>query len=163
MSIMRDDCRFDVDSSRFQLRVGAIIIEEGYVLLAKTNLADYYYSVGGAVKLGETAQQAVEREVLEETGLPYSADRLVFVHENFFVDNVICEDRMFHEVCLYFLMKPMGKKQEVYINSNASIGREFMHWIPLEKLSEIKVFPVFYPEKLMNLPDTIQHIITNEC
>ena len=33
--------------------------------------------------MGETAEEAVRREVLEETGLPYEIDRLAFVHENF--------------------------------------------------------------------------------
>lgn len=159
---MDKDCRFNTGGVRFQLRVGAIIIEEGCALLAKNDAADYYYSVGGGVKLLETAEEAVKREVLEETGIPYEVDRLVFVQENFFVDKVVAKDMTFHEVSMHFLMKPRGKKENIQKSSVCATGLEHMHWIPLEKLGDIKMFPVFYPEKLMNLPDTVEHIITNE-
>ena len=33
--------------------------------------------------MGETSGQAVKREVLEETGVPYEIDRLAVIHENF--------------------------------------------------------------------------------
>ncbi len=159
---MGKDCRFNTGNVRFQLRVGAIIIEEDCVLLAKNDSADYYYSVGGGVKLLETAEDAVKREVLEETGIPYEVDRLVFVQENYFVDKVVAKDTTFHEVSLYFHMKPKGKKEVIRKSSVCASGLECMHWIPLEKLSGLKVFPVFYPEKLTNLPLTVEHIITNE-
>lgn len=38
--------------------------------------------------MGETAEDAVKREVLEETGVAYEADRLAFIHENFFTAQV---------------------------------------------------------------------------
>ncbi len=158
---MDRDLRFDENNNRFQLRVGAVIVEDGCLLLAKNDIADYYYSVGGAVKMGETAEEAVKREVFEETGIHYQVDRLLFVQENFFVDKVINDNLTFHEVCLHFLMKPQGKK-EITVESVSSTGREYMHWIPLEKLGEIKMFPVFYPEKLKNLPLNTEHIVTKE-
>ena len=38
----------------------------------------FLYSVGGRVKFGETAQEAIVREVLEETGTQMEIDRLGF-------------------------------------------------------------------------------------
>lgn len=58
--------------------------EENSVLVATNDACDFYYSIGGGVHLDESAEEAVHREVLEETGLPYEIDRLAFVHENFF-------------------------------------------------------------------------------
>lgn len=46
--------------------------------------ADYLYSVGGRIKFGETAEEAVIREVLEETSVRVAVDRLGFIHENYF-------------------------------------------------------------------------------
>ena len=45
--------------------------------------ADYLYSVGGRIRFGETAEEAVRWEVYEETGVRMEIDRLGFVHENF--------------------------------------------------------------------------------
>lgn len=161
-SLCADDCRLDIDKNRFQFRVGAIILEEDCVLLAGCDKAPYYYSVGGAVKMGETAEEAIRREVFEETGISYDVDRLVFVHENFFVDEAVSKGVTFHEVCFYFLMKPQCRKAEIEKESFGNAGREYMHWVPVEKISEVKVFPVFFADKLMNLPQGVEHIITNE-
>lgn len=42
------------------------------------------YSVGGHIQFGETAEEAVAREVFEETGVKLEIDHLGFIHENFF-------------------------------------------------------------------------------
>ncbi len=62
-------------------------MENGCVLFAGNELEDYYYSIGGGVHHGETAEDAVKREVLEETGVPYEIDRLAVIHENFFTQS----------------------------------------------------------------------------
>ena len=78
------DCCFTHEENWFRYRAGAIILEENSVLVATNDACDFCYSIGGGVHLDENAEEAVRREVLEETGLPYEIDRLAFVHENFF-------------------------------------------------------------------------------
>ena len=78
------DCCFTHEENWFRYRVGATILEENSVLVATNDACDFCYSIGGGVHLDENAEEAVRREVLEETGLPYEIDRLAFVHENFF-------------------------------------------------------------------------------
>lgn len=53
----------------FRYRAAAIIVEDNCVLFAGNEVDDYFYSVGGAVHMGETAEEAVKREVLEGTGV----------------------------------------------------------------------------------------------
>lgn len=77
------DCGFVRGEKWFRYRAGAIIIENGCILVARNEMDNYYYSIGGGVHLGETAEDAVKREVLEETGVAYEIDRLAFIHENF--------------------------------------------------------------------------------
>ena len=85
---MEFDCGFTKDNKWFRYRAAAIIIEDGCVLFAGNELEDYFYSVGGAVHMGETAEDAVVREVYEETGICYEIDHLAVIHENFFVKTV---------------------------------------------------------------------------
>ncbi len=87
------------------IRVGAIIIRNGKALMVKCQFADYCYSVGGRIKFGETAEQAVVREVFEETGVHMTVDRLGFVSEVYFInDNPKQFGKPVYELALYFYM-----------------------------------------------------------
>ena len=66
---MNYDCGFTKDNKWFRYRAAAIIVEDDCVLFAGNEKDDYYCSIGGAVHMGETAEDAVKREVLEETGV----------------------------------------------------------------------------------------------
>lgn len=50
------------------IRVGALIAKDGKILMVES-CRRYLYSVGGRIKVGETAKEAVVREVFEETGV----------------------------------------------------------------------------------------------
>ena len=39
---------------------------------------------------------------------------------------------------------------------------ERLYWIPLEKLKECRVFPVFFHEKLYDIPEVTEHFISDE-
>ena len=157
---MEQDCGFTRDSMRFRYRAAAIIIEKDCVLLASNESADYYYSVGGGVHHGETAEEAVRREVFEETGMQYEIERLAFIHENFFTGSAgVLEGFACHEIALYFLMKSRGT-QELKSNSYCPDGKEFMNWIPISDLKKYKAYPTFLAEKLPNLTDKIEHVVT---
>lgn len=80
----RYDCGFTKENNWFRYRAGAIIVEDDCILLAGNKIDDYLYSIGGGVHLGEKAEDAVVREVFEETGVHYEIDHLAVIHENFF-------------------------------------------------------------------------------
>lgn len=157
----KNDCCFTVGNNWFRYRAAAVIIENGCVLLASNETSDYYYSVGGGVHFGESAEEAVVREVFEETGVEYEIDRLAFVHENFFRGNGMTEGLLCHEIALYFLMKPKGL-QTLNSDSVCAEGREYMNWVPIGELGDLKVFPRFFAEKLIDIPGQIEHIVSNE-
>ena len=82
---MNHDMSVPCEDGMINLRVGAIIMRDGKFLMVGNNIRpQYLYSVGGRIKFGETAEEAVKREVFEETGYELEIDRLGFVHENYF-------------------------------------------------------------------------------
>ena len=62
----------------------AIIIEDGRILVMRRrkNGAEYYTLAGGRVDEGENIEQAVIREIKEETGMDVTAARMVFYEQH---------------------------------------------------------------------------------
>ena len=83
---MNKDMTVPCEDGIINLRVGAIIMKNGKILMVGNDRADYLYSVGGRIKFGETSEEAVVREVFEETGVKMEIDRLGFIHENYFLE-----------------------------------------------------------------------------
>ena len=159
---MELNCGFTDENRWFRYRAAAIIVEDGNVLFAGNENEDYLYSIGGAVHIGETAEDAVRREVFEETGVDYAVDHLAVIHENFFNENTGSLKGMeCHEIALYYLMKPRGTK--VLHSDSYTMGvRETMHWIPIEKIDQYKAFPAFLKDYLQSDHCGIEHIVTDE-
>lgn len=156
------DVGFERDGNWFRYRAGAIIIEDDCVLMVRNDRDHYYYSVGGGVQLGETAEQAVVREVYEETGERYEVDRLAVVHENFFNDSHgLLAGLECHEIAMFFLMKPKGIK-EFHHDSYTHGVKEEMCWVPIAELHKHKAFPSFLQEYLQNPCEGVAHYITDE-
>ncbi len=156
------DCCFENEEGWFRYRAAAIIIEDGCVLMAKNDRDEYYYSVGGGVHLHESAEEAVRREVFEETGISYEIDRLAFVHENFFIGLMDNPNLRCHEIALYFVMKPKGIKEfECYSFAQGGV-KEYVRWIPINNLSNYVLYPTFFKYKLLNMKNTVEHITTHE-
>ncbi|MDE5858834.1 MAG: NUDIX domain-containing protein [Oscillospiraceae bacterium] len=156
------DCGFTKEDKWFRYKACAIIIENKCVLFAGNSTADYFYPVGGAVHAGETAENAVIREVYEETGVHYDIDRLAVIHENFFNEDIeLLKGLECHEISFYFLMKPRGT-QELNSNSYTCGVKETMHWIPIEDLEKYTAYPSFMKDYLSHEHSGIEHIVTDE-
>lgn len=159
------DIGYKNPTGEFRFRACAIIIENGCVLMAKNDRDDYYYSVGGAVMQNESSEMAAVREVFEETGLYYEVDRLAFIHENFFTSNngENGANLPFHEVAFYYLMKPKGIKSKITAESYSDGDTsEHMEWLPIDNYNTYNAYPQFFAERLKNIPNYPQHIVTYE-
>ncbi len=159
------ECAFEKKDGWFLLRACAIIIEQGCVLMAQNLTDSYYYSVGGAVNLHESTEEAVLREAFEETGIRYKIDRLCFIHENFFFGDCAQGEndaRPYHEVALYYLMKPRGNLRLLAHDVTMFGTPEHTVWVPITELSHLHAYPRFFREHLGQIPDTVRRIISRE-
>lgn len=140
------DCFCRLGDETFRYRASGIIIENGCVLLAKNNKLPYLYSVGGGVHINETAEQAVIREVSEETGVEYDIDRLAYISERFSGKE--------HRLSFYFLMRSRGTQE---LNVQGKV--EQMVWIPLDQLNEYDISPNWYKRELLNITNEIKYFV----
>ncbi len=152
------DLTFKTTKGKFNYRVGAIIINNGNVLVAKNTNSTYYYSVGGRVKFNETCEEAVKREVKEELGISLEIDRPVFFHEQFFDERDTHEH--FHEISVYYLMKADNQIEHMNCDSYTGDGKkEFFVWLPIEELEHYIVFPRFFAKELKDIPLNMKSIV----
>ena len=151
------------DDGIINIRVGAIILKDGKFLMAGNDRDGYLYSVGGRIQFGETAEEAVVREVEEETGWRLQVDRLGFVHENYFRGDVpgVNAGRLIYEVSFYFYMKvpedfePVGESR-----TDDDSVRETMQWVSPDDPRTI--YPAFYRAELAHPRLMVKHFVTDE-
>ena len=157
---MGQDMCVACDKGLLNIRVGAIILKDGKVLMVGNDRADYLYSVGGRIKFGETAEQAVAREVYEETGVKMDIDRLGFVHESYFYgDDASRAGKLIYEISFYFYMKVPEDFAPVSKSFTEDKSKEHLKWVSLDE--DLKMFPEFFKTELKHPTDTVKHFVSD--
>lgn len=157
---MASDCTVAIDDGYINLRVGAIIMKNGKFLMVGNQKDNYLYSVGGRIQFGETAEEAVVREVFEETGVKLEIDRLGFIHENFFYgDYAKKKDRLIYEISYFFYMKTPEDFEPVCDSFTDDNSKERLIWV--DENSEITYYPTFFMEELKRPSAGVKHIVTD--
>ena len=142
------------------IRAGAIIMKNGKLLMVGNNKS-YLYSVGGRIKFGETAEEAVVREVFEETGVKMESDRLGFVHENYFYGDMPSNlNKLIYEISFFFYMKVPDDFAPVSESFMEGGSKERLVWVSLD--DEIKMYPEFFRTELKKPTDTVKHFVNDE-
>ena len=143
------------------VRVGAIIQKDGRILMVSNDEVKYCYSVGGRIQFGESAEDAVRREVLEETGCRLEIDRLGFIHEDFFRgDSPSKLGKLIYEIAFYFYMRTPADF-EPHCGSLTEEGRgEHLEWISPD--TEKTIYPAFFRTELDKPCSGVRHIVTDE-
>ena len=149
------------DNGILNIRVGAIIMKDGKILMVGNERANYLYSVGGRIKFGETAEEAIVREVYEETGVKMEIDRLGFVHENYFYGDAPSNlGKLIYEISFFFYMKVPIDFAPISESFTEDNSKEHLKWVSLDE--DIKMYPEFFRKELKNPTDTVKHFIKDE-
>ena len=158
---MAKDLCVKMEDGILNIRVGAIIMKDNQFLMAGNDRFDHLYSVGGRVKFGETAEEAVVREVFEETGVTMEIDRLGFVQECFFHgDTELKKGNIVHEISFYFYMKVPTDFAPVCYSFSEDGNPEFLKWITVDEPQTF--YPEFFRTELINPSQSIKHFVTKD-
>lgn len=142
------------------IRVGAIIVKNGRFLMAGNERADYLYSVGGRIKFGETAEEAVVREVQEETGVRMEIDRLGFIHENYFYgDAPTNRGKLIYEISFFFYMIVPDDFTPDSDSFTEDGSKEYLTWVLPD--DDRKMYPLFFRTELLHPEKTVKHFVTD--
>jgi len=148
------DITFKTESGVFNCRACALILSGGKILAMRDGRSPYYYLPGGRVHVGETAEEAVIREVREELGVEAKIERALWLNQAFFTEDV-SGDR-YHELCVYFLMDISGtdllSRGESFTGAETGRIHRF-EWLAFERLKDEYFYPRFLQEDIFRLPD----------
>ena len=148
------DISFKSGNDKFNYRVCAMIISDGKILAMHDDRSPYYYLPGGRVAIGETAENAVVREVQEELDVTPKIVRPLWLNQAFFTEDV--DNLNYHELCIYFLMDitdtDLLERGKQFI-SNEGHRKHTFEWLEFDRLKDEYFYPLFLKKDIFNLPN----------
>jgi len=126
-----------VDKLSFRPSVYGIIFKDDKVLLSKQ--WDGYDFPGGGIKIGETIEEALKREMKEETGLDIKISDVVACENSFFKYRQ--KEKYVQSILIYYLCEIVGG--EISSDFLAESEKDYVgtpEWINLADIEKIKFY-----------------------
>ena len=148
------DISYVSGKAKFNVRVCAVMLSEGRILAMRDERSPYYYLPGGRVRLGETAERALIRELREELGAAPEIVRPLWLVQSFFTEDVDGLD--YHELCFYYLtdvsQTDLTERGERFTRLEGAHTHTFA-WLALDRLEEEYFYPLFLKRAVFRLPE----------
>jgi 8-oxo-dGTP pyrophosphatase MutT (NUDIX family) len=145
------------ESKQVQLGVRTIVFDStGRKILVERNLGareKYVNFPGGVLELGETLEQCISREMIEEIAIPILNFKILFLVENF----ILFEGAYLHGIEFYCEVK-LGSDDVV-----AQIeGYEF-YWLSVDLLSDVDLRPIIVRDRIIDGSyREVRHLISRD-
>ena len=151
--MIQQDFRTKLDNTVFGVRATALIVEEGKLLVVEDE--DGFYTIGGAIQVGERTEEAVIREVKEELGVKAQAGQLAFVVENHFEQAGV----HFHNIEFHYFVDLLERAP---LTMQEDEKTQPCEWIDLDELQNIQLVPAFLKTALPAWDGQLRHIHLEE-
>ena len=145
----QQDFRTKVGNTVFGVRATALIVEEGKLLVVEDE--DVFYTIGGAIQVGERTEEAVIREVKEELGVKAQARQLAFLVENRFEQAGV----HFHNIEFHYLVDLL---EDAPLTMQEDERQLPCRWIALNQLHTVPLKPGFLKTVLPEWDGQLRHI-----
>lgn len=119
----------------------AVIVKNGKILftLNRDDSGDFYFLPGGGQKFGETLHQALQREVLEETGWIVEPGELILSRDYIGANHEFARwEADAHQTELIFTAIPIRHKEQPLEPDAWQTGIE---WVEPDRLKDIRIYP----------------------
>jgi 8-oxo-dGTP diphosphatase len=121
-------------------RVCGICIENDKVLMLKHEpgfgMPYFWLPPGGGIEMGETMENALQREFLEETGLEIKVGKLLFINQFVHLP--------FHAIEFFFLVEVIGGKLSIGYDPEFSATEQLIADVRFMNFDEILTIPQAY-------------------
>ena len=151
--MIQQDFRTKIENTVFGVRATALIVEDGKLLVVEDE--DGFYTIGGAIQVGERTEEAVIREVKEELGVKAQAGQLAFVVENRFEQDGVS----YHNIEFHYLVDLL---EDAPLTMQEDEKRQLCEWIDIDKLEGINLVPAFLKIALPDWDGQLRHIHLEE-
>ncbi|TRL37278.1 NUDIX hydrolase [Rhizobium straminoryzae] len=148
----------------FQMRIAGLGFRNGHVLVHRATHETFWTFPGGGAEIGETSEETLKREMIEELGVAVEVVRALWIVENFFH----YEGRDWHELGIYYLMQipetfPFAADGIVHRIQDGDNDLEFK-WVPATTaaLTALDIPPYFIAGEIENLPEVPRHLVWDD-
>ncbi|HFI0666131.1 TPA: NUDIX hydrolase [Streptococcus suis] len=148
------DFRTRYDNQIFGVRATGLVVQDEKLYLVKSPEGKYY-TLGGAIQLGETTKEAVQREMQEELGIDVEVGPLAFIVENQFS----LQEKSYHQIEFLYLVTPLSEPV-TYLEEGDSIRQ--CEWIAFTDLKNLDINPAFLKTELATWRGQLQHFVNKD-
>jgi ADP-ribose pyrophosphatase YjhB (NUDIX family) len=130
---------------KIKVRIRLVIIKNEKLLAYYDSMDDYYFYIGGKLEYGETLEEGISREIVEELGedVKFTLKKILYIRD------FILKDKNEHSLEL-FVLGSINKFKEIEGKPDPEYGgKKWPTWLDINKLPN-NLYPRPLSKKLLD-------------